>query len=76
MNKTNCRNISTVYYRKSNDYYIRQRATEEIRANFVDAMNNYFYARYLFIMTWIIIDPNDDLSEPEVRIIINTNINN
>ena len=73
---TNCRHISTVYYRKSDDYQLRERASEEIRANFIDAMNNYFYAKYLFIITWIIIDPKDNPSEPKVHTyIINANIN-
>ena len=76
MNKTNCRNISTVYYQKSDDYWLRERASEKIRTNFIDAMNNYLSAKYLFIITWIIIDPKDNSSEPKVHTyIINANIN-
>lgn len=67
VNKTDCRNISTVYYRRSFDYDHQQRASREIRAAFHDAGIN-FFTYNLFIVTWVINDPNDASSQPKVMI--------
>ena len=64
VNDTNCRNTSTVYYRRSFDYFLEERALREIRENFFGAHN--FYIWNLFIVTWIITDPTDNSSNPKV----------
>ena len=64
VNNTSCRNTSTVFYRRSFNFFLQERATREIRANFFDARN--FFARRLFIITWIITGPKDYSSSPKV----------
>jgi len=57
-NKTG--NASTVYYRETNNSVLLARATREIRKTFATASK--FIATHLFIVTWIINDPENDLS--------------
>ena len=64
VNDTSCKNTSTVYYRQSFSFFLQERAIREIRANFLNARN--FIARHLFIITWIITDPEEQSSNPKV----------
>ena len=68
VNDTSCRNTITVYYRQCFSYSLQERATREIRANFLNA--RHFFARYLFIITWIITNPKDHSSNPVIISII------
>ena len=51
---------TTVYYRETNNSVLLTRATREIRKTFATASK--FIATHLFIVTWIINDPENDLS--------------
>ena len=62
-NKTG--NTSTVYYRETNDSFLITRATREIRKIFTNA--KVFTSTHLFIVTWIIVDPENDLSKMVIQ---------
>lgn len=54
-------NASSVYYRESNNSFLLTRATREIRRAFHNATE--FIATHLFIVTWIIVNSENDLSK-------------
>ena len=61
-NKTGNASLAlSVYYRETNQSLLLTRATQETRRAFPNIID--FNATHLFIVTWVIVDPEDVVSE-------------